>query len=177
VEAARLAWAAKLGHRRRVSDDAVVKLQLNLAQDTPSRSRIRLSGELDAFGVPQASVDWRVTANELATVRGFATWLKERFAGLGIEGIEWVPEVFEAGGKVPGMDDARHAMGGACMGNDADESVVDSELTVRGVANLSIASAAVFPSGSPQLPTLPLMALTLRLAERLAGLVDTDAAA
>jgi len=33
----------------------------------------------------------------------------------------------------------------------------------------------VFPTGSPQLPTLPLLALTLRLAERLArvGTVDS----
>jgi len=175
VEAARLAWAAKLGHRRRVSGDALVKLQLNLAQDSPSRSRIRLSGEVDAFGVPQAAVDWRVSGNELATVRGFAIWLKERFGALGVEGFEWAPEVFEAGARLPELDDARHAMGGACMGNDADESVVDAELTVRGVANLSIASAAVFPSGSPQLPTLPLMALTLRLAERIVALVDAEA--
>jgi len=111
----------------------------------------------------------------LATVRGFAIWLKERFGALGVEGFEWAPEVFEAGARLPELDDARHAMGGACMGNDADESVVDAELTVRGVANLSIASAAVFPSGSPQLPTLPLMALTLRLAERIVALVDAEA--
>jgi choline dehydrogenase-like flavoprotein len=38
---------------------------------------------------------------------------------------------------------------------------------VHGLRNLFIASAAVFPDGSPQLPTLPLMALTLRLAQHL----------
>jgi choline dehydrogenase-like flavoprotein len=66
-------------------------------------------------------------------------------------------------------------MGGACMGNDVTSSVVDAELTVHGVGNLSIASAGVFPSGSPQLPTLPLMALTLRLAERIAARLDAAA--
>jgi uncharacterized membrane protein YcfT len=34
---------------------------------------------------------------------------------------------------------------------------------------LSVASAAVFPDGSAQLPTLTMMALALRLADRLAG--------
>jgi choline dehydrogenase-like flavoprotein len=177
MEAARLAWEAKVGHRRFVSESAAVKLQFNLAQEAPSRSRIRLSAERDAFGMPQVCVDWRVPANEFATVRSFARWLKERFEALKLEGVGWLPEVLTEGAMMPGMDDARHAMGGACMGRDVDDSVVDAELTVRGVANLSIASAAVFPSGSPQLPTLPLMALTLRLADRIAARMNTDAAA
>ena len=53
------------------------------------------------------------------------------------------------------------------MGTDPRLSVVDPDLRVHGLRNLFIASAAVFPDGSPQLPTLPLMALTLRLAQHL----------
>jgi choline dehydrogenase-like flavoprotein len=53
------------------------------------------------------------------------------------------------------------------MGTDSRTSVVDRDLRVHGLRNLFIASAAVFPDGSPQLPTLPLMALTLRLAHHL----------
>jgi choline dehydrogenase-like flavoprotein len=113
----------------------------------------------------------------VATGRKFAAWLKERFEALGLEGMEWAEGLFAEGAALPGMDDARHAMGGACMGRDVTGSVVNGDLTVHGVENLSIASAGVFPSGSPQLPTLPLMALTLRLAERIAGLVDLAAAA
>ncbi len=70
-----------------------------------------------------------------------------------------------------GLEDARHAMGGACMGDDPRTSVVDREMRVHGVGNLSVASAAVFPDGSAQLPTLTMMALALRLAERLRGAV------
>jgi choline dehydrogenase-like flavoprotein len=81
--------------------------------------------------------------------------------------MQWSNELDE--GAVPKcLDDARHAMGGVCMGEDPRSSVVRADLSVHGVANLSIASAAVFPDGSPQLPTLPLLALTLRLADRLA---------
>jgi choline dehydrogenase-like flavoprotein len=58
-------------------------------------------------------------------------------------------------------------MGGACMGTDPAASVVNADLRVHGVRNLFVASAAVFPDGSPQLPTLPLMALALRLAQHL----------
>jgi choline dehydrogenase-like flavoprotein len=58
-------------------------------------------------------------------------------------------------------------MGGASMGTDSSTSVVDPNLRVHGLRNLFIASAAIFPDGSPQLPTLPLMTLTLRLAQHL----------
>jgi choline dehydrogenase-like flavoprotein len=167
VEAVRLAWAAKVGHRRFVSDKAVVKLQMNVAQDVVA-SRVGLSEERDAFGMPLAVVDWRVSDAEIRTLRGFAGYLRERFEAMRLVGVEWVPEMFSDVAVPPGMDDARHPMGGARMGVDARTSVVDAELRVHGVGNLWVASAAVFPTGSPQLPTLPLLALTLRLAERLA---------
>jgi choline dehydrogenase-like flavoprotein len=67
------------------------------------------------------------------------------------------------------IQDARHAMGGACLGTDPRSSVVDPNLTVHGIDNLSIAGAATFPTGSPPLPALPLMALSLRLAEHVAA--------
>jgi choline dehydrogenase-like flavoprotein len=164
MEALRLLGSAKLLHRRYVSPQARVRLYVNAAQDTPSHSRITLSSETDAAGMAQAAVDWRITEHELATLRSFAGTLRERLGAL--PGIDWR----ELDSVPPAdLDDARHAMGGACMGRDPRSSVVDRNLTVHGVANLSIAGAAVFPDGSPPLPTLPLLALTLRLAERLSS--------
>jgi choline dehydrogenase-like flavoprotein len=169
LEAARLGWEAKLQHRRFVSESATVKLQFNVAQDMPSSSRITLGSELDAYGLPQVVVDWRVTGNELATIRNYAAHLKKQFEAIGLAGVVWLSEIFVPDAALPGLGDARHAMGGACMGVDPRSSVVDTDLTVHGVANLSIAGAATFPTGSAQLPTLSMMALSLRLAERLAG--------
>jgi choline dehydrogenase-like flavoprotein len=87
---------------------------------------------------------------------------------MGMTGVEWVRGMVDEGVELEGLEDARHAMGGMCMGEDPKTSVVDAEMRVHGVKGLSVASAAVFPDGSPQLPTLTMMALTLRLAERLA---------
>jgi choline dehydrogenase-like flavoprotein len=172
VEAVKLGWEAKLRNRRFVSKRATVKLQLNVAQDVPSASRITLAEERDANGMPQAIVDWRVSEGEIATIVGFAAHLRERFTALGLDGVEWTPEL-ESPERLKGLlDDARHAMGGTCMGDDPASSVVDAGLKVHGVENLSVVSAGVFPSGSPQLPGLPLMALALRLADRIAGLVE-----
>jgi choline dehydrogenase-like flavoprotein len=170
AEAVRLAWAAKVRRRRFVSKDAVVRLQLNVVQDAPSMSNVGLTDEVYAFGMQQALVDWRVSGGEVKTLRRYAAYLKDRFEAAGMTGVDWVPELFDENAPLPGMDDARHAMGGASMGNDPANSVVDAQLRVHGVENLWVASAAVFPTGSPQLPTLPLMALTLRLAEQLGRL-------
>jgi choline dehydrogenase-like flavoprotein len=171
VEAVRLGWEAKVRGRRFVSDDAVVKLQMNVAQNVPSVSRISLGDEVDAMGVPRVVMDWRVSGNEVETLRKYARYLKGRFDGMGMVGVEWVPEILMVGAELPGIEDARHAMGGACMGKDPRSSVVDAEMVVHGVGNLSIAGAAVFPTGGAQLPTLTMMALALRVADRVAGLV------
>ena len=173
VSGVRLAWEAGVRHRRYVSPEARVFLQVNVAQDASSGSRVLLSEAKDSLGMPKAVVDWRVSEGEIATVKRFARWLREWMAGRGIDaGVVWVPALFEdgeAGDEVlrRGIDDARHAMGGAVMGTDPGSSVVDAELRVHGVANLSLASAAVFPDGSAQFPTVTLSALCLRLADRL----------
>jgi len=168
VQALLLARHTKLLHRRFISSQTHVTLRLNAAQDAPSQSRITLSTDLDPFGVPQPLVDWRISANELQTLRRFAAYLRERFESNGAQkGIEWQSALFNVDESVQGLEDARHAMGGTCMGNDPHTSVVDINLQVHGIANLYLAGPSVFPDGAPQLPTLTMMALTLRLADRL----------
>jgi choline dehydrogenase-like flavoprotein len=174
AEGLRLVWEARVKKRRYVSPAAVVRLQVNMAQETPSPSKVGLSKAVDENGLPKAVVDWHVTAGELAALRRFVAYLKERLAAAGVsEGVAWEPALMEQGAAadealLARLDDARHAMGGACMGIDPQTSVVDPELRVHGVQNLWVASAAVFPDGSAQLPTLTLSALCVRLAERLA---------
>jgi choline dehydrogenase-like flavoprotein len=167
LDGARLILGAKLRGRRFISDGAVLKLQFNLAQDRPSCARVMLGDGVDATGIPEVVVDWRVSEQEVGTMRKYAAHLAEQFEAMGLTGVEWAAGMLDDGAVV-GLEDARHAMGGACMGNDPRTSVVDAEMRVHGVGNLSVASAAVFPDGSAQLPTLTMMALALRLAGRLA---------
>ncbi len=167
MDGARLILGAKLHGRRFISDEATVKLQFNLAQDRPSCSRITLCETRDATGMPEVVVDWRVSETELGTMRKYATHLQGEFERMGLTGVEWAQGMLREDEELVELEDARHAMGGACMGDDPRTSVVDREMRVHGVGNLSVASAAVFPDGSPQLHTLTMMALALRLAARL----------
>jgi choline dehydrogenase-like flavoprotein len=58
-------------------------------------------------------------------------------------------------------------MGGTRMAADPSHGVVDAQLRVHGLDNLFVASCSVFPTGGSSNPTLTLMQITLRLAERL----------
>ena len=168
VHGSRLLWQAYAHRRRYVSPQANVVLQVNVAQDAPSTARVLLCDEVDRWGMPKAVVDWRISTAELVSLRRFAQHVRGLMEVAGVvDGVVWLPALFTEGEAsdrelLAGIDDARHAMGGVCMGVDPRGSVVDAC-----VANLSVASAAVFPDGSAQLPTLTLMALCLRLADHL----------
>lgn len=53
------------------------------------------------------------------------------------------------------------------MHNDPKQGVVDANCQVYGVSNLFIASSSVFPTGGYANPTLTIVALSLRLADRV----------
>jgi choline dehydrogenase-like flavoprotein len=60
-----------------------------------------------------------------------------------------------------------HILGATRMGDDRSQSVVDRDCRVHGYANLFVAGSSVFPTGGCANPTLTIVALALRLADRL----------
>jgi len=167
IDLGRLAYTAKFEKRRHASPGATVMLCLNSEQLPLADTRIRLDDDFDHLGMPKTVVDWTVSDADLTTVRRFAAFLRERFAALKVSGIEWRPEIFEESVEITGITDTFHPMGGCRMGTDPRKSVVDPNLTVHGIPNLSVASAAVYPSGGSSNPSLTIIALALRLADRL----------
>lgn len=60
-----------------------------------------------------------------------------------------------------------HVLGTTVMGNDPQESVVDSDLIHHQVRNLLVLGSGTFPTAAPANPTLTLSALSLRAADRI----------
>lgn len=89
--------------------------------------------------------------------------------------MSWNPQIatdsdfWNAGNRL----DTFHMMGGTRMGADPATSVVDSSLKVHGIENLYVVSCSVFPTGGSSNPTFTMMALALRLADRLQISRDT----
>jgi choline dehydrogenase-like flavoprotein len=160
-DVARLLWAARMRKRRAVSARAVVRLMLDSEQAPRADCRIALSSARDALGLPKAIVQWSVSNEEQRTARAYAQTLRAELERVGLAPSTW------SDANELAFTDTYHAMGGLRMGTDPAQSVVDRDLRVHGVANLSVASCAVFPSGGSSNPTFTLMALTLRLADRL----------
>ena len=65
------------------------------------------------------------------------------------------------------LDMGFHQMGTTRMSNSPTCGVVDADCRVHGVDNLYMAGSSVFPTGGWANPTLTIVALALRLADRL----------
>lgn len=174
-DAAEFAWHMlkdrKLAERKFPS--IIIKPKANLfsldfhAEQQPNAdSRVTLMPELDALGMPRLRVDWRYTATDVATVTRAIATLAEDIKAAGIGTLAYDPAGIEFEMTRYGAYGGHH-MGTARMGNDPRSSVVDADCRVHGVSNLSIASAAVFPTSSQANPTLTVVTVALRLAQRL----------
>lgn len=171
AEMLQLLWAAKVKGRRALSNRAGISLHIDTEQRPQAESRIRLAEERDRLGMPVCVVDWKVSEDERDTVKSFAETIDRVLRGMGITGLRWNREIGESGeGWLACATDTFHMMGGTRMGIDSSSSVVDGNLRVHGLENLYIASCSTFPTGGSSNPTFTLMALTLRLKDRIAGL-------
>jgi choline dehydrogenase-like flavoprotein len=139
-----------------------------LEQSPNPHSRVSLSTERDALGMPRVKLDWRLTDLEKHTFRAFYEVLGREFgrSGLGrVQVLDWITSADP--GWPSTLGGGWHHMGTTRMHESPRWGVVDPNCQVHGLANLSIAGASVFPTGGGVNPTLTLVALSLRLSDSL----------
>ncbi|WP_228062458.1 GMC family oxidoreductase [Lysobacter sp. H23M47] len=140
-------------------------------------SRITLSDELDALGQRKVCVDWQLTELDHRTHRTAAALFGEELAKScdGVFTLEpWLEK--DGAGSSPLAGTAHH-LGTTRMDDDPRRGVVDRHCRVHGVDNLHIAGSSVFPAAGWAFPTLTIVALAIRLAERLQAELETGAQA
>lgn len=158
------------------------------SEQAPDRSnRVVLGAERDALGIPLPRLEWRMNAldcESLArTVRAFGEAIHRDGLGrfrpfLADTDLRQLDVTFgfaltdEQRDRIP--RDRRptillwgHHMGTTRMSEGPDRGVVDPHCRVHGMANLYVAGSSVFPTGGAENPTLTIVALALRLADRL----------
>jgi choline dehydrogenase-like flavoprotein len=133
-------------------------------------SRVTLATERDALGIPKARLDWRLSDLDHTSVR---RTLEILGAEVGKAGLGRVRITLDANPSVWPSDLAGgwHHMGTTRMSDDPKRGVVDRNCQVHGIQNLYVAGSSVFPTAGSGTPTLTLVALSLRLAERLKGVL------
>lgn len=159
-------WASELMGENLVCG---VKLRAAWEQGPRLENGITLSTKSrDRFGIPSTVLTWRKSPLErrtlTATTGQFNEWLMARKLGR-LKLDDWVL----GRGDYPKDDElaGHHHMGGARMSDSPTTGVVDRNLKVHGSKNLYVAGAAVFASGGHSNPTLPIVQLSLRLANHL----------
>jgi len=65
-----------------------------------------------------------------------------------------------------------HHMGTTRMSDDPKTGVVDANCKVHGIANLHVAGAACYVTSAAPIPTLTLIALSLRLSDQIKALMN-----
>ncbi|AMY04258.1 hypothetical protein A4R29_31860 (plasmid) [Mesorhizobium ciceri biovar biserrulae] len=143
-----------------------VNLEFHSEQEPNPASRLTLVSERDRLGMPKLRVDWKTTSNDLQSIaRAYRLlgWKLEKI-GATISGFE-PGHVIEMAGKSGAMDG--HHLGTTRMSASPTDGVVDAECRVHGLMNLHIAGGSVLATSSQANPTLTILALGLRLADRL----------
>ena len=157
-----------LVHGRSYAPEARMQIGLTSEQQPNRESRILLSEKVDALGIPRANVRWRLTELTLHTIREYVQTLREQFRRAGIGEIEAEPWVFEDSAQwTSHVTDQFHHIGTTRMDDSPRAGVVDQNCQVHGIRNLYIGSSAVFPTSGHSNPTLTIIALCMRMADRL----------
>lgn len=113
-------------------------------------------------------VDYQVVEQDVSSVlkshEVLDTWLRR--TGLGR--LEYLHDAAQRRQAVLSQAfDGYHQIGLSRMSDTPDDGVTDANCRVHGIGNLYLAGSGLFPTGGHANPTLPAVALALRLAEHL----------
>jgi choline dehydrogenase-like flavoprotein len=133
-------------------------------------SRVVLVRDRDQLGVHRAALDWRLSDVDRENVRRTLEIFGAEIGAAGIGRLKILHGENETGWP-DDLDGGQHHMGTTRMSDDPKQGVVDSDCRVHGMSNLFVAGSSVFPTPGGATPTLLLVALALRLADHLKGMI------
>ena len=148
------------------SRENLYSLDFHAEQRPNPASRVSLDAAVDALGMPKLRVDWRYESGDVDTITRAVALLAGDVERRGIGRFDYDPAAIEAEMTRYGAYGGHH-IGTARMGTDPRTSVVNPHGRIHDVANLYIASSAVFPTSSQANPTLTIVAMALRLADHV----------
>jgi choline dehydrogenase-like flavoprotein len=130
-------------------------------------SRVTLSNKSDALGMPIARVNWRIDDEVRRSLTRLGQLLATELPRAGLPAPLLEDWVAEGRPQDSVIIDLGHTAGTTRMSDNPKLGVVDSNCRVHGVAGLYVAGASVFPTSGHANPTLMLLSLAIRLADRI----------
>jgi 2-polyprenyl-6-methoxyphenol hydroxylase-like FAD-dependent oxidoreductase len=140
------------------------------------QSRISLSRERDAFGLPKAVLDLRFSEADANPITRMHEHLASWLTSTGIGELSWhQPKEQNATSILAQAGDGFHQIGSARMAETWRLGVVNRDCRAFGSDNLFVAGSAVFSTSGQANPTLSALALAIRSAHLIAAEVLTHA--
>ena len=165
-------WQRLAGNAPRVDNPAEIVLDIRSEQVPNRESRVMLADDVDAMGLRRTLLDWRMGDQDRRTMEVMARTLGAEFGRLGLGRVrleDWL--LAKDGGWTKEVVESSHHMGTTRMSTDPAQGVVDVDCRVHGLENLYVAGSSVFPTGGQVNPTLTIVAMALRLADTLKGVM------
>lgn len=142
-------------------------LIMNRVEPQPNPdSRVILSDELDALGMPQVKLNWQLSELDYHSIYQMQNMFAHHLgqSGYGRMNIE-LDQIFNSWPDF--THGGNHHMGTTRMVDNEKKGVVDKNCKVFNIENLYIAGSSIFPTYGHANPTLNLVALAVRLADHL----------
>jgi len=118
-------------------------------------NRITIAAEKDEYGIPVARMDYSLCDNDKKNIAWSTQIIKNILHASGAQDILTIHRY-------------AHLIGGCRMGTRPENSVVDSDQRTWAVPNLFVTDGSACPTQGSANPALTIMAMSSRLAERLA---------
>lgn len=139
-------------------------------------SRVTLTADTDALGMPKVALDWRTCALDVDSAAGLVAALARELPRLGLGRVEaapWLSDPSRRWAIDPLISThpigGYHHMGTTRMSEDPRTGVTDGDGRVHGIHNLYVAGSSLFPTSGWANPTLTLVALAMRAADTIAA--------
>jgi choline dehydrogenase-like flavoprotein len=159
---------ANLAMSRVVSKPRVLALRAQGEQAPNRESRVTLGSRTDDLGIRVARVTWRMTDDDLRSIEASASVIDAVLRSQGLGYVVWTARQ-DSTTLVEGM---HHHLGTTRMHVDPRQGVVDPDCRVHSVDNLFVAGSSVFPTYGASNPTLTIVALAVRLADKLGEVLE-----
>jgi choline dehydrogenase-like flavoprotein len=166
-----LMWKYVWDHRVFVPSTAKILMHVQAEHAPRAESCISVDQSVvDSYGLARVVLDWRLEGNELASLREFATRIRDALQSSEIGILKIDEELLSLDQHfLSRLGDTYHQAGGTNMAESERDGVVDKNLRVFGTENLYVTGAGVFPTTSNANTTFTALAFTTRLVDHLTG--------
>jgi choline dehydrogenase-like flavoprotein len=162
---------ALLGYRKVTGKQDTIFRLISWSEHCPNPdSRVSLHTELDELGQRKVKLAWRLNDQVRDNIVRMHEILSEELGRAGLGRMRLDIDT-ESDDWLSSFRGSNHHMGTTRMHNDPSKGVVDANCRAHGIDNLYIAGSSVFPTSGQANPTFTIVALALRMADRIKGLL------